>query len=74
MSIVVSSIVEMSLNKIALQIHVSADDWTAERAIIASKGLITFTDFVHLTMKVILNIFRISFYENDDSFQVSVIT
>ena len=26
------------MNKIALSIHVSADDWTAERAIIASNG------------------------------------
>ena len=36
MSIVVSNIAEVSLNKIALWIHVGVDDWTAERANIAS--------------------------------------
>ena len=35
-SIVVSSIVEVSLNKVAFYILVGADDWTAKRAIIAS--------------------------------------
>ena len=34
-SIVVSSIVEESMNKIVLRIRVDVDDWTAERAIIA---------------------------------------
>ena len=37
MSIVVSSIVEASMNKIALWIRVGTDDWIAERAIIASR-------------------------------------
>ena len=36
MTFVVPSIVEELMNKIALSISVSADDWTAERAIIAS--------------------------------------
>ena len=36
MSIVVSSIVGVSMNKIVLRIRVRVDDWTAERAIIAS--------------------------------------
>ena len=38
MSIVVSNIAEVSLNKIALWIHVGVDDWTAERANTASNG------------------------------------
>ena len=36
MSIVVSSIVEVSMNETALGIRVGVDDWTAEWAIIAS--------------------------------------
>ena len=36
MSIVMSSIVELSIIKIALWIHVDVDDWADERAIIAS--------------------------------------
>ena len=36
MSIIVSIIVEVSMNKIALWIHMGVDDWTAERAIIAN--------------------------------------
>ena len=36
MSIIVSSIVEVAMNKIALGTNVSPGDWTAERAIIAS--------------------------------------
>ena len=36
MGIVVSSIVVGSMNKIALWIRVGVDDWTDERAIIAS--------------------------------------
>ena len=36
MSIVASRIIEVSMNKIALSIHVCVDDSTAERAIIAS--------------------------------------
>ena len=36
MSIVVSRIIEVSMNIIALSIHVCVDDSTAERAIIAS--------------------------------------
>ena len=36
MSIVVSSIATMSMNKITLWINVCADDWTVESAIIAS--------------------------------------
>ena len=36
MSIVVSSIVEVSMNKIALWIRVDVDDWTAERSITVS--------------------------------------
>ena len=40
MTIAVSSIVEVSMTKIALWIRVGVDDWTAERAIIASyRGL-----------------------------------
>ena len=38
MSNVVSSIVEVSINKIALGIHVSVDDWIAEGATIASNS------------------------------------
>ena len=37
-SIVVSSIVGVSMNKKALWIRVGVDDWTAERAIIASNA------------------------------------
>ena len=36
MTFVLSSIVEVSLNKTALRITICANDWTAERAIIAS--------------------------------------
>ena len=36
MSYAVSGIVEVSLNKIALGISIGVDDWTSERAIIAS--------------------------------------
>ena len=36
MSLIVSNIVEVSMNKITLQISVHVDDLTAERAIIAS--------------------------------------
>ena len=36
MSLVVASIVEVSMNKVALSIGVRVDDWTAEWAIIAS--------------------------------------
>ena len=39
MSFVVSSIVEMSMNKIALRISVGADDWPAERAIITGMNM-----------------------------------
>ena len=35
------SIVEESMNKIALWISVAVDDWTAERVIIASNGMVT---------------------------------
>ena len=35
-----SSIVEVSMIKIALRIRVSVDDWTAERAIIASNAVL----------------------------------
>ena len=38
MSIVLSSIVEVSMNKMALWIHVVVDDWTAAKAIIASNA------------------------------------
>ena len=41
MNIVVSSIVEVSVNKVPLKIRVSADDWTSERAIIASNDYFT---------------------------------
>ena len=48
MNVAVSSIVEVSMNKIALQIRVGVDDWTAERAIIASnesqKSALKFTN------------------------------
>ena len=40
MGLIVSGIVEVSLNKIALRISVDADDWTAESAIIASNVVI----------------------------------
>ena len=36
MSIVVSSIATMSMNKIALWTNICVDDWTVERVIIAS--------------------------------------
>ena len=36
MILLVSSIVEVSMNKIALSIPVDVDDWTPERAIMAS--------------------------------------
>ena len=39
MSFVLSSIVEVSMNKKASWIGVGEDDWIIERAIIASKGL-----------------------------------
>ena len=38
LSFVASSIVELSMKSMALKISVCIDDWTAERAIIASKG------------------------------------
>ena len=34
-----SSFVQVSMNKIALWISIRVDDWTAERAIIASNAL-----------------------------------
>ena len=40
MGLIVSGIVEVSLNKIALRISVDADDWAAESAIIASNVVI----------------------------------
>ena len=36
MSTLMLTIVEVSMNKIALGIHADVDDWTAEKAIIAS--------------------------------------
>ena len=42
MSLTVSSIVEVSINKIILWISMDADDWTAEGMIIAS-NVITHT-------------------------------
>ena len=54
MNIAVSSIVEVSMNKIALQIRVGVDDWTAERAIIASnesqKSALKFTNLAQRRM------------------------
>ena len=38
MTFVLPSIVEVLMNKIALWITVRANDWTAERAFIASNG------------------------------------
>ena len=38
MNYIVSSIIEVSVNKIALWISVGVDDWTAERVLIASNG------------------------------------
>ena len=40
MGLIVSGIVEVSMNKIALWISVDADDWTAESVIIASNVVI----------------------------------
>ena len=40
MSIILLSIVEVSMNKIALWIPVDVDDWTAERAIMRAFSLI----------------------------------
>ena len=40
MSFVVSSVVEMSVNKIALWISVHVDDWTAELAITAINAVV----------------------------------
>ena len=37
--LVVASIVEVSMNKIALKFHVGVDDWTAERAITAGNDI-----------------------------------
>ena len=44
MSFVVSIIIQVSLNKITLWISVGVDDWTAERAIIASYGQVARQD------------------------------
>ena len=42
MSFVVLRIVVVSMNKIALWISIRGNDWTAERAIIASNEEVTF--------------------------------
>ena len=60
-----SSIVEVSMNKIALWIRVNVDDWTAERTIIASndsfsKHQIQFMYF-HLRMEWNMTLIYVSF-------------
>ena len=64
MSIVVSGIGIYEQNSIMNSCNsckFGVDHWTAERAIIASYGLTTVANFVHITTKVIFNLFRNSF-------------
>ena len=57
MSIVLSSIVGVSMNKIVLWIRVGVDDWTEKMAIIASNAL---TSFAHKLSVVFTNFFLLS--------------
>ena len=59
MNLIVSALSKVSMNKIAVWINVCVDDWTAERAIIASNELFN-------TWPVVSSSFEVSPFKVDE--------